>query len=577
MFFFKKIYNSLEKKNKFFIIFLVFLITISTFLESISLAIILPLLQFLTNQNIIFKEYLIQNLFFLNDKNFIYYLFSFVVFLFIFKMLFLSFYYYLSNKFVLSIQAHYSEKLFKNYMLNSWKFHLNRNSSLLVRNCIAEINVFGNVIYQFIQIISEILIIIGLAIMLIILEVNDFFSIVFIIFISSLMFYLFFKNFIINWGSKRLHHDGYRYKNIQQAIDSIKLIKILKLQSKVLEEYRVHNLGSAKYMTLSRFFDQLPRVFLEVITVLSLIFFSYIMINDNKSNDEILVTLGLFIAASFRFLPSINRILNSFNFIKFSKASVSTIINDLDTNYNDQYFETNIKVKKIDFKKLEISNLNFFYNNDKKALKDINLFINKGEIIGIYGASGSGKSTLVDCITGLHKVSKNTVLINGIDIEQIKDSWQKNIGYITQNSYLIDDTIKNNIVFNFAKENIDQTKLNQSIEYSFLNEYISSLPSNIDTHVGEKGIKISGGQKQRICIARAMYKDPEFIIFDEATSSLDYESEKKIIQNIKKLKKNKTIIIIAHRLKNLSICDKLIEMKNGKINKIGKYKDLINE
>ena len=137
------------------------------------------------------------------------------------------------------------------------------------------------------------------------------------------------------------------------------------------------------------------------------------------------------------------------------------------------------------------------------------------------------ESTLVDCITGLHKVSKNMILINGIDIEKIKDSWQKNIGYITQNSFLIDDTIKNNIVFNFSKENIDQAKLNQSIEYAFLKEYINSLPNNINTHIGEKGIKISGGQKQRICIARAIYNNPEFIIFDEATSSLDYESEKK--------------------------------------------------
>ena len=197
-------------------------------------------------------------------------------------------------------------------------------------------------------------------------------------------------------------------------------------------------------------------------------------------------------------------------------------------------------------------------------MKDLNLQIKKGDCIGIIGDSGSGKSTFIDILSGLIEPEENSILIDKTDLKLFIDDWKKNIGYVSQHLFLIDDTIKNNIAF--GKKEIDLSLLNKAVKSSMLEDFVSNLPNNLNTSVGELGKKISGGQRQRIGIARALYKDPEILVFDEATNALDPNTEKNIMSTIYNLKNKKTIIIISHKFNILNKCDKIFQIIEGRMN-----------
>ena len=224
--------------------------------------------------------------------------------------------------------------------------------------------------------------------------------------------------------------------------------------------------------------------------------------------------------------------------------------------------------------KIRINKINFSYQTNKAVLKDINIEIKKNTKVGIIGPSGSGKSTLLDLITGLHSPDKGAIFCDNIDIDTNKPGWQKKLGYVPQTIYLLDDSIKNNIAFGIEEEKINNTKVFESLEKSQLTEFINSLPEKENTIIGNNGIRLSGGQRQRIGIARALYSNPEIIILDEATSSLDMENEKKIMDDIDKFSKNKTIIIITHRLNSVFNCETIYVLNNGSIVEKGKFDEL---
>ena len=249
--------------------------------------------------------------------------------------------------------------------------------------------------------------------------------------------------------------------------------------------------------------------------------------------------------------------------LSFSLASVETLSNELNNNNilsNDTEeleFENHINIK----------NLNFKYpNTDKNILLNINLKINKGESIGIIGSTGCGKSTLTDIISGLITPSSGDIIIDNQKINSVLKQWQKKIGYVSQNIFLMDDSIKNNI--GFGHKEINNEYLKNALDKSQLNDFVNSLPEGLDTKVGESGTRLSGGQQQRISIARSLYNNPEVIIFDEATNSLDTNTESRIMNTIYDLKKDKTLIIIAHRLSTLTQCDVIYELKSGTLNKV---------
>ena len=320
-----------------------------------------------------------------------------------------------------------------------------------------------------------------------------------------------------------------------------------------------------------QYINILPRLFLEFITILVMLFLVVFLFFSGSSLSDILVLLALYAVAAFRILPSINRLLNSYQNLSFGLLSLDTIYNDykLFSNNNTKNLIES-KSKKIFLKKsIDLKNITFAYseNNEKVILNNVSLSIAANTTVGIIGKSGSGKTTLIDIIVGLLKPSSGKISVDGKEINFDEYQWKNNIAYVPQNIYLLDDSIKKNIAFGYQDFHIDEKNIIFSSNISEADEFVKLLPKKYDTIVGESGVNLSGGQKQRIGIARAFYNNSNFIVLDEATSSLDSITEEKIISNIFKIKKDKTILISAHKLTLLKKCDYILEIKKGEVKK----------
>ncbi|MDA9631035.1 ATP-binding cassette domain-containing protein, partial [Flavobacteriaceae bacterium] len=314
---------------------------------------------------------------------------------------------------------------------------------------------------------------------------------------------------------------------------------------------------------------QVPRYYLELLSVFTLIFFVFIMLSQNKNVDNVIITLGVFVAATFRILPSINRILGSLQHIKYYKSSIDLLYKEFElTDYENQTPKLNCK-RKTPHKLISLNQLCFTYPGTKKTILDkVSLALDVGSTIGIIGVSGSGKSTLVNIIVGLFQPTSGEILIDKkFNIQTDLKAWQKAIGYVSQDVFLSDDSILMNVAFGIDKEQIDIDLIGKVLYQSQLTELIESLPDGYDTKVGERGVQLSGGQKQRIGIARALYRQPDILILDEATSALDTKTEEDIMISIDHLKGQMTIIIVTHRLVTLKNCDKIYSIKEGILSK----------
>ena len=287
------------------------------------------------------------------------------------------------------------------------------------------------------------------------------------------------------------------------------------------------------------------------------------MIIKGSDKNQITILLGIFAFAVFRIIPSFSKILNSFQQIKFYIPSLNIV---------HKYFKSNNKLKdkkliKSSFNSIKFSEVSFGYRNKNLTLENINFTLRKGDNIGIIGKSGSGKSTFINLLVNLLKPnSGNIYLNNNLSLDSLNLS--KIFGYVSQSIFLSDDSILNNIAFGIEKDNIDLERVKIVLKLVELNDFVDNLPEGIFSSVGERGMKLSGGQIQRIGIARALYSDPEIIIFDESTSALDSLTEKKIIKTIYSLGKIKTLIIISHKKELLNNCDSIYLISNQNLKKI---------
>ena len=312
--------------------------------------------------------------------------------------------------------------------------------------------------------------------------------------------------------------------------------------------------------------QQLPRIFLELVALVGLSLLLFIMLMRNFNINSIIPIVGVFAAAAFRIMPSVNRIIGQFQILRYGMPIINKIYKDITLiNLDDK--NLNEDGNKILFnEKIQLNNIEYSYETRPKVvLSEVKFDIPIFSHVGIIGESGSGKTTLVNLILGLLKPQKGEIKVDGINIRSNLRSWQNQIGYVPQNIYLTDDTLKNNIALGLKNEDIDSSSINDSIKLAGLESLVASLPNGLETMVGERGVQISGGQLQRVGIARALYNKPKVLILDEATSSLDLDTEKKVMKEIENLKGSITLIIISHRLSAISICDKVIKIDKGKI------------
>lgn len=557
---FKFLPNSLFFKAKILVVLTVILV----FLEILSLGSIVPLLTSIaSNDSPNFLSKIDLDLFANKSKNDLTLLFLVIFFsIYLIKIFFNIFFIYFSNKFSFEIYSNLSNKLFQIYINQNWLFYLNYNSAFIIRNILGEANtVRVSFIEPYLRIFSEIFVFCGIVLMLLFVE----FKITLFLIISVIVIILIYKKItkplFLNLGKIRLESSGLLNKTLIQTFNLVKEIKILNREYFFINEYKKilkNYLESTRKSTVQ---VSITRQVFEIISLIVLVFLMFFFLGKETNEfQKSIPIIGLFIGSAYRVIPSANRLLNSLQRLDLGEKSLNLILKILNDNKNLETSKTNIVLP---FEKeIVFENISFSYEKKNELFKNLNLKIKKNSILGIIGSSGQGKTTLINLLSGFLIPNSGQIKVDDFDIHKNVKSWQKNIGIVQQEIYLIDDSIRRNIAFGIEESNINNEKINKVLESVELKSFVDNLPEKDQTIVGEKGQKISAGQKQRIGIARMLYADRKVLIFDESTNALDKKTEKEIIEFIHKLKKLCTIIMISHDLNNLKICDDIVHTED---------------
>jgi ATP-binding cassette, subfamily B, bacterial PglK len=557
---FKKIFSILDwkEKKKFFLLSLLILL-ISTF-EVMSIGMVFPLVSFLIDENNISKFKNLFELYNFNNEEIIRLTILFISAIFIAKFILTIFFQIRQNRIIFQLMHNLLKTIYTKYLNQPYSFFLNKNTSHLISNLSTQV---PDVIYNFIMpmmlLFSEILILAFIVILLVIVDYKTILTASIVGFISFL-FLRKVNNQIKSLGAARVFNEKKKMQNIQQSLLAIKETILFDRQN-----YFVNKFNKFSYATtiiLSKYFSflELPKILLELIGfifLIMLIFFFYYLGYDGR---EILPLIVIFSLAAYKILPSANRIINSIQRMRFTTGAIDSVYYEIRNSKNTIVDIKNDNLKPLQFNNfINIKNVFFKYRGSSRfILKNFNLKINKGEILGIYGKSGSGKTTLINILLGLLEPSKGIVLIDSIDVKKNIKSWQKNIGYVPQIIHLLNSSIKENINLGFFDKN--NITIKASLQLSQLDNFVKNLKNKEKTTIGEDGVKISGGQRQRLGIARAIYRNPQVLILDEPTSSLDNETEESFIKTIFSMKRKKTIIIVSHKDSVLKKCDRIIKL-----------------
>ena len=485
--------------------------------------------------------------------------------IFTFKTFFLSYSSYEKERFSWDLNNFFSKKVHDIYLKKKYSFHIQNNSSALIRD-INDVKFGVDFFKGLINLISEILILIGIIILISLYNPLSTFIIFTLLGLTGLTFYKFIQSRAKKWGEKRQRFEEKRFFNLQLSFNEIKNIKLSSKENFFNEIFSESNLQTAKASFKNYFVLSLPKFWLEWITLIVITFLIFFLINLGTDLKNILTQIGIYAIAAYRFVPSITRIMNANQSMRFGAPVILKIKEIFENQEENNYVSNKIS---IEFKnKLEFQNIHFSYStNQPNIFENLKLVISPNSFNGIKGQSGIGKSTLINILAGLLVPTKGEILVDNINIQSNLKSWQNKIGYVPQNVFLGDLSIKENIAFGENINSIDENKIKRAIELAKLDRFISDLKFGLDTKIGEFGSQISGGQKQRIGIARALYNIPKILILDESTNALDENTENEILQDILKLKKNNiTLFSISHEEKSLSICDDIFEIKNKKIN-----------
>lgn len=575
---YKKLMVLLDKKQKRKMVLLVFIMLIGAALETLGVAMIIPVINVVLEEDAVEKHKYLQiicRIFSIdNTRGLIIFVMSALMAVFAVKNIFLFFQQKIQMKFVYTNQFATSRRMMINFMQRPYEYYLNADTAVIQRSITSDVNNMYGLILSLLQLISEGIVFVCLVTISILKDIWMTITVSSLLVSVLLIIKCIIKPIMRRAGEENQEYYSGLFKWIEQSVMGIKEIKIAAKESYFINEYAKCGNGYVNAVQRYNLYNSTPRLLIETVAMTGMIMYMMIQLLRGVSVVEIIPQIGLLAVVATRLIPCANRINNHLTSIAYFEPffmgvgdNLQEEIRDDTVDYNAETYQKKIEVEKLEIKdKIELKNITYKYpNTDTLIFDDASMEIPIGKSIGIVGTTGSGKTTVVDILLGLLRLQSGEILADGADVMEHYQEWLKNIGYIPQMIFMIDSTIRKNVAFGCADEDIDDEKVWEALKEAQLDEFVRGLPEGLDTTIGERGIRISGGQRQRISIARALFEDPEVLILDEATSALDNDTEAAIMESINRLHGRKTLIIIAHRLQTIEKCDIVYRVEKGKV------------
>lgn len=564
-----------DRKTKIKSIFMMLIISLGSVAELLGVAIIIPIINLAMDPAAIDTDKycrMIAQLFDLKEaKQVLLVYIAIAILLYIVKNIYLAWMTYCINRFSKKIRMQFSIRLMESYMKQPYKYFLHKNSAEIMRSITNDtVNLYtaiANSLQTMSHGITALLIIIFLA------ATNIVMTLVMAVLLGGCVLIVMFglQRKIKKLGAEFQKCSAQILQYAKQAFEGIKEVKINNREKYFVSEYKNVFHNATQIELVNNMLNSLPKYLIEAICIGGILGYLAIAILVGGDISQMLVQLSAFAVGAFKLLPSVNTLYANVTNVMYNKASIDLIYHDIkevedipEENIEDQNIEKlelrqNISVKQICF---------HYDGTDRDVLRGVSFEIKKGESVAFIGESGGGKTTLVDLIIGILEPSEGRVEVDGVNVCGRAREWRKNIGYIPQNIFLLDDTIRKNVAYGVPEEQIDDEKIWRCLKKAQLDTFVEGLTEKLDTKVGEAGARLSGGQRQRLGIARALYREPDILVFDEATSALDTETEKEVMAAIDVLHGEKTILMIAHRLTTIENCDHVYRVGQQRIEQV---------
>lgn len=573
----KKFQQILNRHQKIRIIELTILMVIGGFMEMLSVSLMVPFINAVMDPGATMEKWYAKifcNIFHIGQgetRKFLIVLAVVLALLYVIKNLYLLLENNFQYRFVYGNMFMIQQRLLNNYLHRPYEYFLAIETGEVIRVIQTDVTNSFLALTSLLEIFAEVIVTGVLLVTLLVISTFITIGIIVILCAALLIIMCVVKPIMAKAGKKNQRAAAEINKWMMQSIQGIKEIKISQKESYFEKEFAANGQSYVNTLRINAVLSQLPRFIIEAVSMSAIFIMIAVMIGNGTDLVTFIPTLSALAMAAVRLLPAINRISSGLGLLAYYEPSIDKLIKNLN---EAQLAPLDIYDKRVAIKPLQdnvsLSHIYFHYpsNDDKYVLKDSSLIIHKGESIGITGPSGAGKTTAIDILIGLLKPQKGVVTIDGTDIMLDREDWFKQIGYIPQSIFMLDGSIRDNVAFGILKEEVVDDQIWTALKEASLYDFVKSLPDQLDTKVGERGVRISGGQKQRIGIARALYNNPSILIFDEATSALDNDTEKAIMQSVENLHGQKTMVIIAHRLTTIENCDHVFQVKDSNIIRI---------
>lgn len=585
----KKFALLLERNQKKKLIVLFFLMLIGAFLEVLGVSLMIPLVGAIMNPDIIETNEMVKwvcGFFDLHShRTFVILCIAALILVFVIKDLFLIGEYYIQYRFIYNNRFATQKKLLEVFLNRPYEYYLNIQSGEVMRVIQSDVSGTYALLTTFLGLFTES--IVSIALIATIFFVNPMMTIFVAAMMGGIMLIIakMVKPGLRKAGLSRQKNEALMNKWLLQAINGIKEMKVMQKEAFFQNRYDRSGSQFIRAERKNTVLGQTPRLLIEMVSVCSMLVWIAIQIYRGQEIETLVTSLGAFAMAAVKLMPSVNRIVAALNAIAYQEPELDKMLvnlkeiekenvsNTIQTNKSRKALDKNKEnalegeKKNISLKReIALKSVTYSYpNSEQMVLKDADMIIPAGKSVGIVGTSGAGKTTAVDIMLGLLAPQKGKVLADGVDVQENYSGWLSHIGYIPQSIFMLDDSIRANVAFGLEEGKIDDEQVWNALKEAQMAEFVKSLPEGIKTQIGERGVRLSGGQRQRIGIARALYPNPELLLFDEATSALDNETEAAIMESINSLHGRKTMVIIAHRLQTIEGCDMVYRVADGKI------------